>query len=114
MQWEVSLEVLLHYRMFVAHLETIFIKFNKKTDPSILDSKEIIQSILKKENITLFNWFVLHVYKFPLKALYHDMKNSLILHVSLPKNILWTKWSLQRMGLLHHADEILEQAMNQY
>ena len=41
--------------MFVAHLETIFIKFNKKNDPSILDSKKIIQAILKKENITLFN-----------------------------------------------------------
>ena len=44
-----------HYRIFVAHLETIFIKFNKTNDPSILDSKEIIQVILKKENITLFN-----------------------------------------------------------
>ena len=33
----------------------MFIKFNKKNDPSILGSKEIIQAILKKENITLFN-----------------------------------------------------------
>ena len=44
-----------HYRMFVAYFETIFIKSNKKINPSILDSKEIIQSILKKENITLFS-----------------------------------------------------------
>ena len=39
-----------HYWMF-----RMFIKFNKKNDPSILGSKEIIQAILKKENITLFN-----------------------------------------------------------
>ena len=43
-----------HYRMLVANLETLFIKSYKKFDPSILDSKEIIQSILKKENIALF------------------------------------------------------------
>ena len=46
-----------HYRMFVAHLETIFIKSIQKFDPSILNSKEIIQSILKKENITLLSNF---------------------------------------------------------
>ena len=38
-----------HYRMFVANLETLFIKPCKKIDHLILDSKEIIQSILKKE-----------------------------------------------------------------
>ena len=43
-----------HYRMFVANLETLFIKSCKKIDSSILNSKEIIQSILKKENIALF------------------------------------------------------------
>ena len=37
-----------HYRMFVANLETLFIKSYKKIDPSILDSNEVIQSILKK------------------------------------------------------------------
>ena len=41
--------------MSVAYLETVFIKSNKKINPSILDSKEIIRSILKKENITLFS-----------------------------------------------------------
>ena len=44
-----------HYQMFVANLETLFIKSCKKFDSSILDSKEIIQSILKKENITLLS-----------------------------------------------------------
>ena len=41
------------YRIFVANLETLFIKSYKKVDPSILDSKEIIQSILKKEVMAL-------------------------------------------------------------
>ena len=43
-----------HYRMFAADLETLFIKSCKKFDSSILDSKEIIQSILKKQNIAFF------------------------------------------------------------
>ena len=47
-------DLMIHYRLFVANLETLFIKSCKKFDPSILDSKEIIQSILKKENIALF------------------------------------------------------------
>ena len=42
-----------HYRIFVANLETLFIKSYKKVDPSVLDSKEIIQSILKKEVMAL-------------------------------------------------------------
>ena len=47
-------DFMIHYRVFVANLEILFIKSCKKFDPSILDSKEIIQSILKKENIALF------------------------------------------------------------
>ena len=43
-----------HYRMLVANLDTLFIKSCKKFDSSILNSKEIIQSILKKKNIALF------------------------------------------------------------
>ena len=39
--------------MLVANLETRFIKSYKKFDRSILDSKEITQSILKKEIIVL-------------------------------------------------------------
>ena len=41
-----------HYRICVANLETLFVKSCKKFDPSLLDSKEIIQSILKKENMS--------------------------------------------------------------
>ena len=44
-----------HYGMFVAHLETLFFKSCKKLYLSILDRKEIIQSILKKESIALFS-----------------------------------------------------------
>ena len=47
-------DFMIHYRVFVANLEILLIKSCKKFDPSILDSKEIIQSILKKENIALF------------------------------------------------------------
>ena len=43
-----------HYRIFAANLETLLIKSFKKFDSSILSSKEIIQSILKKKNIALF------------------------------------------------------------
>ena len=43
-----------HYRMFIANLEILFIKSCKKFGSSILGSKEIIQSILKKENVALF------------------------------------------------------------
>ena len=49
-----------HYRMFVANLEIVFIKSYKKYDPSILDSKEIIQSILKKEIIALCTKVIIH------------------------------------------------------
>ena len=42
-----------HYGVFVANLETLLIKSYKKFNPSILESKEMIQSILKKEIIAL-------------------------------------------------------------
>ena len=44
-----------HYRMLVSNLEFLFIKSCKQIDPSILDSKEFIGSVLKKGNIALFN-----------------------------------------------------------
>ena len=47
-------DLISHYGMFVAHLQTPFIKSFKKLS-LILDSKEIIQSILKNENIVLFS-----------------------------------------------------------
>ena len=34
-----------HYGIFVAHLETLFFESSKNLYPSILDRKEIIQSI---------------------------------------------------------------------
>ena len=38
----------------LSHLETLFVKSCKKFDTSKLDGKEIIPSLLKKENIALF------------------------------------------------------------
>ena len=49
-----------HYGMILAHLATLFLKSWKKLYPSILDSKEIIQSILKKEisNVKIIIHFI--------------------------------------------------------
>ena len=90
-----------HYRMFVANLEILFMKSCKKDYPSISDSKEIIKSVLKKGNITQFRNVkaIIHLIciacvKFSAQTVsvwYHDMKKTLILHDSLPSNILWTK-----------------------
>ena len=55
-----------HYQMFVANLETLFIESCKKFDSFILDSKKIIQSILKKENIALFRNVKVIIYLFAL------------------------------------------------
>ena len=44
-----------HYGMFLAYLETLFIKSCKKLYPLILHSREIIQPDKKKENIALFS-----------------------------------------------------------
>ena len=57
-----------HYRMFVANLEILFTKSCKKFDFSILGSKEIIQSILKKENVALFKNIVLLLDLFALNV----------------------------------------------
>ena len=105
-----------HYQMFVANLETLFIKSCKKFDSSILDSKEIIQSILKKENIALFRNVKVIIYLICIACLKvsvenvseslvsryekHDMKNT-FLHDSLPNINLWTKWSLLRTDLYY-------------
>ena len=53
-----------HYWMCVANLKNLFIKSWKKFGPSTLDSKEIIQSILKKENIVLFRNVKVIIYLF--------------------------------------------------
>ena len=105
-----------HYRMFAANLETLFIKSCKKSDSLILDSKEIIQSILKKENIALFRNVKVIIYLICIACVKvsvengsgnlvsryekHDMKNT-FLHNSLPNTNLWTKWSLLRTDLYY-------------
>ena len=48
-------DLIKQYRKFLSHLESLFIKMGKNFHTSKLDSKEIIRSILKKENITLFD-----------------------------------------------------------
>ena len=94
-----------HYQMFAANLETLFIKSCEKFYSSILDSKEIIQSILKKENIALFRNVKVTIHfiftvcvkvsvenileSLVSQSKKHDMKNT-FLHDSLPNNILWT------------------------
>ena len=85
--------------MYVAPLGTLFIKTYKKLYPSIWDSKKIIQSILKKENIAFLSNFktIIHLTCIACrKACYHDMKNTSFKHA-----ILWTKWSLLRMDLYY-------------
>ena len=100
-----------HYRMFLANLENLFMKCCKKIDPSILNSKEIIKSILNKGNIALFRnaQAIIHLICVAcvkvsvenVSAWYHGMKNTVILHDSLPSNIIWTKWSLLRADLYY-------------
>ena len=89
-----------HYRMFVANLEILFIKSCKKIDSSILDSKEIIQSILKEENVSesLVSRYEKHF----------DSSRQPTEEHSLAEMI-----NAENVPLLHHADEILERAMNQ-
>ena len=111
---------------FVANLETLFTKSCKKFDPSILDSKEIIQSILKKENIALFRNIkvIIHLICVAcIKASVESVVESLVSRYekhfdcsrqpteqhSLDEVII-----AENRTLLHHADEILERAMNQY
>ena len=88
-----------YYRMFVANLETLFIKSCKKFDSWILNSKEIIQSILKKENIALFRKVKKHFDSSRQPTEQHFL-DEMIIAVNGP--------------LLHHADEMLERAINQY
>ena len=89
-----------HYRMFVANLEILFIKSCKKIDSSILDSKEIIQSILKEENVpeSLVSRYEKHFDSSRQPTEEHSLAEMII---------------AENVPLLHHADEILERAMNQ-
>ena len=115
-----------YYRMFVANLETLFIKSCKKFDSWILNSKEIIQSILKKENIALFRnvkvitHFICVEY---VKVSVENVSESLVSRYeenfdssrqpteqhSLDEMII-----AENGPLLHHTNEMLERAINQF
>ena len=110
---------------FVANLETLFTKSCKKFDPSILDSKEIIQSILKKENIVLFrNIKVIHLIcvacvKVSVGSVVESLLSRYEKHFDCSRqpteqHSLDEVIIAENRPLLHHADEILERAMNQY
>ena len=103
-----------HYGMILAHLATLFLKSWKKLYPSILDSKEIIQSILKKEisNVKIIIHFICAACRKPVITIWKT-----------PRFFIQTQYSLDEMivgangPLLHHAYEtyeILDSAMNKY
>ena len=119
-------DLMIHYRVFVANLETLFIKSCKKFDPSILDSKEIIQSILKKENIALFRnvKVIIHLIcvacvKVSVESVVESLVSRYEKHFDSSRQPT-KQHSLDEIiiaenePLLHHADEILERAMCQY
>ena len=115
-----------HYRIFVANLEILFIKSYKEFDPSIFGSKEIIQSILKKENIALFRnvKVIIHLIcvacaKVSVESVVESLVSRYEKHFDSSRQPT-EQHSLDEMiiaenrPLLHHADEILERAMNRY
>ena len=119
-------DLMIHYRLFVANLETLFIKSCKKFDPSILDSKEIIQSILKKENIALFRnvKVIIHLIcvacvKVSVESVVESLVSRYEKHFDSSRQPT-KQHSLDEIiiaenePLLHHTDKILERAMHQY
>ena len=109
-----------HYPVFVASLETLFIKSCKEFDPSILDSKEIIESILKKENIGLFRNVKVIIHLISVESVVESLVSRYEKHFDSSRQPA-EQHSLNEMiiaaesrPLLHHADEILERVMNQY
>ena len=108
-----------HYRVFVASLETLFIKPCKEFDPSILDSKEIIESILKKENIGLFRNVKVIIHLISVESVVESLVSRYEKHFDSSRQPT-KQHSLDEIiiaenePLLHHADEILERAMCQY
>ena len=111
-----------HYRMIVARLETIFIKSCKKFNPSILGRKEIIQSILKKENIAVFRnvKVIIHLICVACVKVYVESVVPRFEKLFDSSRQPTEQHSLDEMiiaengPLLHHAAEILDRAMNQY
>ena len=110
-----------HYRIFVANLETLFIKSYKKFDPSTLHSKETTQSILKEENIALFRKVIIHLICVAcIKVSVESVTESLVSRYEKHFDSSWPpteQHSLDTMiiadsgPLLHHANELLEKAM---
>ena len=125
MQWETSLEVLrllttAIWWIIIECLETIFIKSCKEFDPSILDSKEIIESILKKENISLFRNVKVNIHPISVESVVESLVSRYEKHFNSSRQPT-LQHSLDEMiiaaenrPLLHHADEILERVINQY
>ena len=97
-----------------------------KFDPLILDSMEIIQSTLKKENIALFRnvKFIIHLIRVAcVKVSVKSIVESLVSRYEkqfYSSRQPTEQHSLDEMiiaengPLLHHADEMIERAMNQY
>ena len=98
----------------------------KKIDHSILDTKEIIQTILKKENIALFRnvKVIIHLIcvacaKVSVESVVESLVSRYEKHFDSSRQPTEQK-SLDEMiiaengPLLHYTDEILERAMNQY
>ena len=115
-----------HYRVSVANLETLFIKSCKKNDPSILDSKEIIQSILKKENIALHRNFkvIIHLIcvacvKVSVESIVESLVSRYEKHFDSSRqpteqHSLDELINAENGPFLHHANEMLERQMNPY
>ena len=114
-----------HYRMFAANLETL-LNPAKKIDSSILNSKEIIQSILKKENIALFRnvKVIIHLIcvacvKVSVESVVESLVSRYEKHFDSSRQPT-EQHSLDEMiiaengPLLHHTNEMLERAINQY
>ena len=97
-----------------------------KFDPLILDSKEIIQSTLKKENIALFRNVEVIIHLIRVACVKVSVKSVVESLVSRYEKQFYSsrqpteQHSLDEMiiaengPLLHHADEMLERPMNQY
>ena len=120
-------DLMIHYRLFVANVETLFIKYCKKFNPSILDSKEITQSFLKKENTALFRNIkvIIHLIcvacvNVSVESVVESLVSRYEKHFdssrqpteqhSLDEMII----AAENRPLLHHADEILERVINQH
>ena len=119
-----DIDLMNHYRMFVANLDTLFIKSCKKFDLSILGSKKIIQSILNNENIALFRnvKVIMHLtcvgcVKISVESVVESLLSRYEKHFDSSRQPIEQQFFDEMIiadngPLLHHADAILERAMN--